>query len=198
MNTSANLANIPVWQNKSLANLEGEVWKSVIGYEGLYEVSSLGRVKSLDRKRRSKNNSLSTLKGRVLSQNIDKYGYLYVCLTLPSSKGKNLKIHRIVAIAYIDNPKKLPEVNHLKSKLENKPEFLEWITSRGNSRHHFLRDNKSSSRFIGVSWDKARKKWRAKFYLNKKFIHLGSFDSEVEASEAYQIYNNQKNINVKY
>lgn len=112
-----------------------EIWKPVDGYEGLYEVSSLGRVKSLTRTRRqpAKNGSTSThtYEGRILHPVRQNNGYLNVNLC-----GKVVGVHRLVAAAFIPNDDNLPQVNHLDgNKANNVAENLEWCTAKQNTRH---------------------------------------------------------------
>lgn len=97
-----------------------EVWKPVVGYEGLYEVSSDGRVKSLFRYKKE------------LKPNITRNGYATVELFKDKSS-KRLLIHRLVAMAFIPNPDNLPQVNHIdENKLNNDVSNLEWITAKEN------------------------------------------------------------------
>lgn len=99
-----------------------EIWKSVDGFEGLYEVSNLGRVKSLKR---------NTATNKVLKPH-DTKKYLQVCLCKNGIK-KDMLIHRLVAEAFIDNPNNLPEVNHKdENKYNNVAENLEWISKIEN------------------------------------------------------------------
>ena len=103
-------------------NLEGEIWRPVVGYEGIYEVSNKGRVKSL-------------IRGKgVLKPNRHPNGYMSVELFRGNeSKNKRKIIHRLVAMAFIPNPNNLPFVNHKdESRDNNCVENLEWITHRDN------------------------------------------------------------------
>lgn len=110
--------------------MEKEVWKSVVGYEGFYEVSSLGRVKSLPR-----NGTVST--GRVLCPELDKNGYLRVLLQKNGDK-KHCLVHRLVAQAFIPNPENKPQVNHKNGvRGENCTANLEWVTASENQQHKF-------------------------------------------------------------
>ena len=111
-----------------------EIWKDIKGYESLYRVSNLGRVKSLERKRKTKNNNMAIVKERILKHKIDKYGYCSVSL---SKEGKlyYYTVHRLVAQAFIPNPNNLPQVNHKdENKLNNCVDNLEWCTNKYNSR----------------------------------------------------------------
>jgi hypothetical protein len=108
-----------------------EVWKPIKGYEGIYEVSSYGRVRSLDRIVPDKNGVAQPFKGKILGQYMS-YGYYYVGLTKHCNHWQ-AKVHRLVAKAFIPNPDNLPEVNHKdEDKTNNRVENLEWCTHAYN------------------------------------------------------------------
>lgn len=114
-----------------------EVWKDVKGYEGLYQVSNLGRVKSLERKQYSNDKFHGRiLRERVLIPNIEnKWGYLSNKLTKNRIE-KIYKIHRLVAEAFIPNPLNKPQVNHKDGNKKNNYVYnLEWCTSSENLKH---------------------------------------------------------------
>lgn len=105
-----------------------EEWRDIKGFEGLYQVSNLGRVKSLDRI----DNNNRIRRGRILKPSMKKSGYVHIIL---HKKGNPyyLLLHRIVAEAFIPNPNNLPQVNHInEDKSINSSDNLEWITSKDN------------------------------------------------------------------
>ena len=112
-----------------------EEWKSIPGYEGLYEVSSYGRVRSLDRYVKVKNKSYRLQKGKVLSPGINSYGYLQVFLCC-NGKYKIITVHRLIAQAFLPNPDNLPMINHKdEDKTNNNVDNLEWCTQQYNSNY---------------------------------------------------------------
>jgi hypothetical protein len=109
-----------------------EQWKAIEGYEGLYEVSNLGNVRSLDRTIRHSDGKVTNFKGQVLKYGVHYKGYLVVYLT-KNSKKKSVKIHRLVATAFIPNPDNLPHVNHKdENKTNNHVSNLEWCSNKYN------------------------------------------------------------------
>lgn len=104
-----------------------EIWKDVIGYEGLYKVSNLGNVISI--------NYNGTKKSKHLSKNLNHKGYEVVHLT-KTPKSKHVFVHRLVAMSFIPNPNNLPQVNHIDgNKKNNKVDNLEWCTNKYNYEH---------------------------------------------------------------
>jgi hypothetical protein len=122
-----------VYENLSLENLEGEIWKDVVGYEG-YQVSNLGRIKSLDKRVNIsgflKYPTTKIRKGKILRQSKDKDGYLKVALFKDREK-KYLRVHRIVAMTFIPNPENKKTVDHKNTIVDdNRVENLQWFTHR--------------------------------------------------------------------
>lgn len=115
-----------------------ELWKPIIGYEGIYEVSNHGRVRSVEHTVLQTNNGTlckTTYKGKVLKQKTSNNGYKRVHL----SKGKENKwfsVHRLVAFAFCEKADGLNIVNHLDNNpLNNNADNLEWTTYKGNMQH---------------------------------------------------------------
>lgn len=104
-----------------------EIWRDVEGYEGLYQVSNMRRVKSLNYNRSGKE--------RVLKQRKNKWGYLRVVLCKDGDY-KNYRTHRLVAQVFIPNPENYPEVNHIdEDKTNNAVDNLEWCSSKYNCNY---------------------------------------------------------------
>lgn len=189
-------------ENLDLANIEYfcefdlvwkiEEWRDIPNYEGHYQISDLGRVKSL---KLCRGNTQI-----ILKQSFDDGGYNIISLLL-NSNSKTGKVHQLVAIAFLGHkPCKMELVINHKNfiKTDNRKLNLEITTSRKNTDKKHI---KSTSVYTGVSWDSRDEKWKAQIIFNKKVKHLGSFDNEKEASEYYEnaliSINNNLEIKVK-
>ena len=134
--------------------MESEIWKPVVGYEGLYEVSSLGRVRSVDRNIVHKNGSIHFKKGVVLRPCINENGYFAVALCR-GGYSKTIRLHRIVATAFIENPENKPDVDHIDTnRLNCVASNLRWVTRKENLRNpnstpHY---RMSASKEYGSGW----------------------------------------------
>jgi hypothetical protein len=115
-----------------------EIWKDVVGYEGLYQVSNLGRIKSLEKKRIGlKDQKIRTYKELILKQKMNIYGYFEVSL-YSNNVSKHFKSHRIICEAFLPNLENKRQVNHKNGiKSDNRLENLEWATSSENTKHSF-------------------------------------------------------------
>jgi hypothetical protein len=167
--------------------MEKEIWKDIPEYEGLYQVSNLGRVKSLPKKWFTGIGNIEIshngliLKPHFCGPNKD---YLFVNLR-KNKQSKPCKIHQLVAIAFLNHKPcghKLI-VDHINNiPLDNRLENLQIITQRVNRS----KDQKGKSKYTGVVWNKVSNMWHSQIYINKKNKSLGCFKTEYEAHLAYQ------------
>ena len=110
-----------------------EIWKDIEGYEGLYQVSNLGRVKSIY----GWCGNRFVKRTKILKLKINNKGYTKVYL-YKNKKSKMFFVHRLVAMAFVPNPNNLPQVNHKDgNKLNNSIGNLEWCTCSENIKHAY-------------------------------------------------------------
>ena len=141
-------------QNFSLEDMEGEIWKDIEGFEGYYQISNFGRVKSLSRIIVIRECVFVNLKEKIKIPNLTKG---YVRVQLNKIKINNFLVHRLVASAFIDNIYNNLQVNHIDGiKVNNCVENLEYVSSRENNCHKQLNKN-FSSKYIGVGFSKQNK-----------------------------------------
>ena len=128
-----------------------EIWKDIEGYEGLYQVSNLGRVKSFPRK------GTHTTKERILK--LTKSNKNYVIVILKNNYIQKAKsVHRLVAEAFIPNPNNLPQVNHKdENKLNNKVDNLEWCDNIYNCNYGTRNKRLSIANIGHKCWYKGKK-----------------------------------------
>jgi hypothetical protein len=184
------------YQNLSLENIEEEIWKDIQGYDGYYQVSNFGRIKSLSRDVFC-GMGYYIKKEKILKQLLNNNGYLKVSLYI-ENVGKQFLVHRLVATAFVKNIFNSEKVIHIDYvKKNNNSNNLEWATSL-ESNCHQMSNKKSSSRFMGVAFRKDRNKWISTIRTNKKLIYLGSSESEEEAYKMRVEYEKKNNIINKY
>ena len=159
-----------------------EIFKDIPNYEGMYQVSNLGNVKSLERKVYSNNKLHYIQKENILNKYISTRGYYSVTLS-KNSKTKTRTIHQLVAIAFLNyKPDKTTKivVDHIDAnKLNNNLNNLQLISNRENI-------NKDKKRELPTGVTKENNKYRVKIFINKKSEHLGMFNTIDEASKAYK------------
>lgn len=114
-----------------------EIWRDIKGCEGRYQVSNLGRVRSLPRMVNNHTGEL-LVKGRILKQHTNKKGYMTLDIRFNDGKRRYMGVHRFVAEAFIENPDNKPQVNHIDGdKTNNIVENLEWCTNGENQIHAY-------------------------------------------------------------
>lgn len=158
---------------------EKEVWKDVKNYKGYYQVSNLGRVKSLQREVSHPKGGLRTIKERVLKTNIKHL--LYPCVSLcKDGVVKSFTVHKLVAISFLGHSKNsYLIVDHIdNNKRNNNLNNLRLITNRENVTRHI--DS------VGVSQNKYTKNWIARIYINGVREYLGTFKTKAEALKSYK------------
>lgn len=162
-----------------------EEWRDINGYEGLYQVSNLGRVKSLPKEWVSGTGGVRKHNGKILKLNIDKLGYSRVLLYKNGTR-KQCTVHQLVAIAFLRHKPCGYElvIDHIDDDPKNnRVDNLQIVTQRFNV---CKTQGKYSSKYKGVHWSSDRNKWRAAIHINGKQKHLGVFTCELSAHYAYQ------------
>lgn len=168
-----------------MLNCNNEVWKPVKGFEKLYEVSNLGKIKNA--------------RGKILKTYKINSGYEAVKFTVRTKRSSHL-VHRLVAETFIDNPENCKEVNHIdETKTNNKVTNLQWVTSSQNKQHSLksgrynkIFETKNSlgkkhlpnpvSKYYNVGFDKNRQKWTATVRVNGNNMFHKRFNTENEAA----------------
>ena len=141
-----------------------EIWKPVVGYEGLYEVSSYGRVRSLDKYVKYKSKGYRLHRGRILTGSISRCGYI-MCHIRVNEVSKYYLVHRLVAEAFIPNLDNLSCINHKdEDKTNNCVENLEWCSHRynntyGTRKERFRNTMLERGHWTGLSREEYCKKW---------------------------------------
>ena len=127
--------NLPTIEHSDIL-FQKEQWENIKGYENYYQVSNLGSVRSLSRYVKGKNGN-QYKNGKILKSNTDKYGYLYYVIC-KHSICKSYKAHRLVLLAFKENPNNYPECNHLDgNKKNNYIKNLEWCDKSTNEKHAY-------------------------------------------------------------
>jgi hypothetical protein len=162
-----------------------EIWKDIPEYEGYYQVSNLGRVKSVKRIIYRIDGKIKTFKERILKATIGSSGYLVAGLS-KDGKLKKFTVHKLVAVSFLGHKPcgQKEVVDHIdNNQFNNRLDNLQLTTQR----HNASKDKKGgTSKYIGVCWHKNANKWMARIKLNGKENYLGYFTDEIEASKAYQ------------
>lgn len=160
-----------------------EEWRDIPGYEGFYQVSNLGNIKSLPGYRGKSKRCFH--KGKILKKRLDTHGYFKVNLSVCSEK-KTFSVHKLVCMAFLNHTPRGYElvVNHKDlNKQNNNIQNLELVSQRENSN---MKHIKTSSKYIGVHFHNASKRWRAAIRIGKFKKEIGCFREEIDAHLAYQ------------
>lgn len=186
--------------------MQKEIWKDVKGYEGIYQVSNLGIIKSLDRTINHSTAGILKKKEMYMSTS-SNVGYSTVILSNNGNK-KSLRTHRLVAIAFIPNPNNKPCVNHINGiKKDNKVSNLEWVTYSENTQHAFnlglidlnnrdisnyaRGENNGSAKLTNIEVEEIRFKYKYNNLSSRKLaIHYNVSKTNILDIVNYKIWNN--------
>ena len=156
------------------------LWKDIKGYKGKYQVSNLGMVKSLKRWVNHPSNGGYFIKEKTLKAQNGGNNYLIVGLS-KDMKSKSYAVHKLVAETFLGK-KDNAIIDHINNiSTDNSLANLQYISQREN----VSKDKQGTSKYTGAYWKPQDKKWISSIYLNGKKMYLGSFDSELRASTAY-------------
>ena len=166
-----------------IKNLEGEIWKDIPGYEGLYQVSNLGRVVSIKRQVCGKLGSIRTINDKILKATISNEGYRKVKLYIHNQPTQSFSVHRIVIESFIGKQEGLV-VDHIdNNRLNNYLENLRYCTNIDNNTI-FRKPSKHGH--IGIECNMSTNRWRGKIKINKKAYRTSYSSSKENAIEDYK------------
>jgi len=168
-----------------------EQWKDIPGYEGYYQVSNLGRVKSLDRRIVNTKGKIENRKGMILKQTNVCLGKkternYFVCRLSKEGKSNKFYIHQLVVMGFLkmSSDHKLV-VDHIdNNSLNNNIENLQLITQRENSSKDKFR-HKYTSDYVGVSFNKKKNVYQSYIYIEGKLVYLGCSKKEEQVRDMY-------------
>lgn len=157
--------------------LNSIIWKPIIGFEEFYEVSNTGQVKAKGKHILHWRECKRFLKEKLLIKSLDKDGYETITLK-NNGYQKTYRVHRLVALHFIDNEFNKPTVNHINGiKNDNNVSNLEWATHRENSSHRSMSKEKTS-KYSNIHLCKKTNKWICQIQIDSDKKHIGCSDSE--------------------
>lgn len=163
--------------------MEKEIWKDIVGYDGLYQVSNFGNIKSKERIVKN-GNRVFLKKEKILTPFLQKTGYLTITL-LKDNKIKSHYIHRLVAITFIKNNFDLEQVNHKDgNKINNNANNLEWC-SRSDNIKHAIKIGLFSKDVVLNKINKMNKKKRKSILQIKNNVIINEFESPTIAGKQF-------------
>lgn len=170
-------------------NKKGEIWKGIPEYEGYYQVSSLGRVRSLDRTITYSNGYDRFYKGVVLNGNVNRDGYRQTTLRI-SGVGRTFMFSQIVAMTFLGHEPNGHNlvVDHINgNKIDDRLVNLRVVTNRENCSTCFrTNSNTLSSSYVGVIWVSRDEIWRSQIKYKGSQVTIGYYKDEKDASDSYQ------------
>ena len=154
--------------------MKEEIWKDIVGYEGIYRISNQGRVMSL-----------WYGKTRIMKLCVISCGYIVIVLH-KNKRAKTFYVARLVAQHFLPDWDKSLQVDHINGvRTNNHVDNLRMVTHSQNLKSYSKKIEGVTSKFRGVCWVKDRKKWEARIMVDRKRPHLGCFDDEEEAARAW-------------
>lgn len=169
--------------------MENEIWKPIQNYESIYEVSNLGNVKSLDRIVKYKDGRQCFCKGKILKPSVDINGYLYAVLS-KNGISTNVKIHRLVAQAFIPNSESYPFINHKdEDKTNNCADNLEWCTTKYNNNYGTHNKKLSTSKTLNNILQFSLDGQFIKEWLNPREVER---ELNIDNASIYRVLNNKQ------
>ena len=163
-------------------------WKSIKDYEGSYEISNYGEVKSLAKQWIAGKGGIRKKKDTIMKVGINGDGYCYINLC-KNGKQKSYKISLLVYDHFGKGKRNgmILQVDHINNnKLIDRIDNLQLLTARQNAMKGFIQNGKKTSKYTGVCWYEKYKQWRAYIKIDKKQKPLGYFKDEHKAHLAYQ------------
>lgn len=171
-----------------------EIWCDIKGFKGLYKISNMGNIISLERLVNCKGNKKRLKKQLTVKQELLKCGYYRVTLS-KNNTTKRYMVHRLVASHFLLNQNKRKIVNHKDSnKTNNNVKNLQWTTSRGNCWHY---QNSIGNKNIGVSFVKGMNRYQVSVLYNNKKNYLGSFKDKESAIIKHSKFINKHKLKIK-
>lgn len=158
-----------------------EIWRDIEGFGGCYQVSNLGRLKSLERTVKGNNGGVYVKKEKILTPTINSRGYYHTCLR-KDGRSITVYIHRIVAQAFLPNPDNLPLINHKdEDKTNNRVENLEWCSAKYNTNY-------------GTANERRREKLKQNPYFKNLNLRNTVAHKKIICIETNEIFNSAKEL----
>lgn len=175
------------------------MYKAIKGYEGIYEVNELGKVRSVDRIVECKDGSVRKYNGKDLQLNMNKAGYAVVILS-KNGISKTLGVHRLVAGSFLPNPDNLPQVHHINhDRNDNRVQNLRWVTSAEQMDNHWRAAKGTGLRVVGHGIDKmfiSSMEVERELGVSRSYA-LDTAKGKFEQAKGYRIYFADQEIETK-